>query len=55
MEQDGVGGRSLSFGDGYLWENGIVPGLTLAANSVDLFSFYSDSNNLLGSVAKAYA
>jgi hypothetical protein len=46
--QDGVGGRTLSFQRGYKFTANVIPTLTSAAGSRDMFSFVSDGTNLYG-------
>ena len=46
--QDGVGGRTLSFQRGYKFTGNVIPTLTSAAGSRDMFSFVSDGTNLYG-------
>lgn len=46
--QDTVGGRTLSFQRGYKFTGNVIPTLTSAANSRDMFSFVSDGTNLYG-------
>lgn len=46
--QDGVGGRTLSFQRGYKFTANVIPTLTSAAGSRDMFSFVSDGTNMYG-------
>lgn len=47
--QDGTGGRTLTWNTGWKWTAAVAPTLTTAANSVDIFTFYSDGTLMYGS------
>jgi hypothetical protein len=49
VNQDAVGGRTLTWNSIFKWPGGAAPVLTTAANSKDVFSFVSDGTNLYGS------
>ena len=51
VKQDGVGNRTLSYGNEYLWENGTPPTLSTGTNDVDILTFISDGTNLFGMIA----
>lgn len=48
--QDGVGGRTLTWGSVFKWTSAVAPTLSTAANARDVFSFVSDGTNLYGSM-----
>jgi len=47
--QDGTGSRTITFDGVFKFTAGVAPPLTTAANSRDIFSFFSDGTNLYGS------
>lgn len=47
--QDGVGGRNLTFEQGYRFTGNIAPPLTQTANARDVFTFVSDGFRMYGS------
>jgi hypothetical protein len=47
--QDGTGSRTITWNSVFKWTAGVAPPLTTAANSRDVFSFFSDGTNLYGS------
>lgn len=49
VNQDGTGGRTLSFGSAYKWPAATAPVLTTTAAAKDIISFYCDGTNLYGS------
>ena len=49
VKQDATGGRTLSYGDKYLFPDGIEPVLSTGANAVDMIAFLSDGTNMYGS------
>jgi len=49
VKQDGVGGRTLSYGDKYKFPDGIDPVLSTGINAVDMIAFLSDGTNMYGS------
>jgi len=49
VNQDGTGGRTLSFGSAYKFPAAIAPVMTTSINAKDIISFYSDGTNLYGS------
>lgn len=49
IKQDGVGGRTLTFGDAYKFPDGTDPTLSTDANAVDIVAFLSDGTSLYGS------
>jgi hypothetical protein len=49
IQQDSVGGRSLTWGPQFKWSGGI-PLLSPAPNAIDIASFISDGTNLFGSL-----
>ncbi len=49
VKQDGTGGRTLSYGDKYLFPDGIEPVLSTAGNAIDIIAFLSDGTNMYGS------
>jgi hypothetical protein len=51
IKQDGVGGRSLTWGTAYKFPAGVKPDLTTTANAIDIVSFYSDGTNMFGTYA----
>jgi hypothetical protein len=42
--QDASGGRAVSFGSNWKFENGSAPSLTTAANAIDLLVYYVETN-----------
>jgi hypothetical protein len=54
VKQDGTGGRTITFGNAYLWQNGVAPTLTSAGDSVDLLVFYSDGTKMYGSMTRNF-
>ena len=49
VKQDGTGGHTLAFDSSYKFPDGSAPTITTTANAVDIVSFISDGNNMLGS------
>lgn len=49
VKQDVTGGRTLSYGDKYLFPDGIEPVLSTAGNAIDIIAFLSDGTNMYGS------
>jgi hypothetical protein len=47
--QDGTGSRTITWNSVFKWTAATAPPLTTAANSRDVFSFFSDGTNLYGS------
>jgi hypothetical protein len=45
--QDGTGGRTLSFGSAYLFEDAIDPSVSSGASDKDIFQFYCDGTNMI--------
>jgi len=55
ITQDGTGGRTLAYGNAYLFPNGTAPVLSTAAGAVDVLTFYSDGTNMLGVIQKDFS
>jgi len=56
LQQDGTGGRTVTWWSGIKWVTGSPPVLSTAANVYDIFSFIYDGTNYYGSiVGLAYA
>lgn len=55
VRQDGVGGRTLAYGNAYRWPTGnLLPVLTATANRTDILTFVSDGTRMYGSVSFNY-
>jgi predicted secreted protein len=54
VKQDGTGGRTITFGNAYLWQNNSAPVLTSASSAVDLLVFYSDGTKMYGSATRNF-
>jgi hypothetical protein len=48
VKQDGIGGRTLSFGANYKWPSGTAPTLSTGINAIDIITFVSDGTNMYG-------
>lgn len=48
--QDGSGGRTTAWGSGIVWSNGSVPGGTTTAARKDIYTFFYDSSNYIGTL-----
>ena len=48
LTQDGVGGKVVALPGTVIWESAVPPILSLAANKVDLLSFFYDGTNYIG-------
>jgi hypothetical protein len=48
--QDGAGGRSTAWGAGVVWSNGAAPTGTTTANRKDVYSFFYDGSNYIGTL-----
>lgn len=54
--QDGSGNKTVTWNSSYKWPSGVLPILSTAANSVDLFTFFSpDGITLIGSYLRGIA
>jgi hypothetical protein len=48
VQQSSGGSNALTYGSAYKWPGGTAPTLSIAANAIDVLSFYSDGTNLYG-------
>ena len=55
VKQDGVGGRTLSFGSAYKFPDGTAPTLSTDPNAVDIIAFLSDGTSLYGTIQKNFS
>lgn len=57
IQQDGAGGRAVTFGTMWKWAGGITPTFSIAPNAIDFISAYYDSTNniLIGSAVLGVA
>jgi len=55
VNQDGTGGRTITWPASVIWENDTAPALTAAANSTDMMSFVYDGSRYLGTYALNFA
>lgn len=55
VQQDGTGGRSLNWGSAYKWPGGNAPTVSTDPNAVDLFFFYSDGVDMLGTALQDFS
>ncbi|HVM58714.1 MAG TPA: LamG domain-containing protein, partial [Candidatus Paceibacterota bacterium] len=49
INQDGTGGRTISWPNSVIWENATTPSVTSSANATDMASFVYDGTHYLGS------
>lgn len=50
VKQDATGNRAVSWQVSLIWEGGVAPGQSVAANAIDVFSFWYDGTAIFGSV-----
>jgi hypothetical protein len=55
VTQDGVGGRTLAYGNAYKWTGGAAPVLSTAAGAVDVLTFVATGTVLYGAILKGFA
>ncbi len=46
--QDGTGGRTLAYGNKYMWPGGTAPVLSTGIDAIDILTFISDGTNMYG-------
>lgn len=54
LEQDGVGGHTVTWPLNVLWPGGVAPTLSTAPNAIDLISLYYDGTDFYGSFSLGY-
>lgn len=53
--QDAIGNRTINFGAGFKFPEGVIPDISVDSNSIDLLVFYCDGTSMLGTIMRNYA